>query len=233
MATREHSTMAEPASVVPENYRKGARLSLHQKRRHRAVLSLLKGVSGRVLDYGCGYGDLTHAISRTHEVVGCDVDPNRVAFAQREYAAIEYRVCGADCVPYADHSFEIIVSAVVIHFVPDPDAYLQEVKRVLRPGGHLLIVCRNQAVVRNGIRRMLGKGPEPSTLWLPSQVEMKEFLAARGFEFHDSTYFYDPPFNGWKNPGDWVIGSIEQLFSMFGIQAPAGYHAYLTRYTKR
>lgn len=219
----------EPATTAPANYRKGARVTWHQRRRHRAVLSLLNRVSGRVLDYGCGYGDLTHAIARTHQVVGCDVDPDRVSFAQQEFAAEEFVACRPDAAPFADCFFDVVVSAVVIHFVPDPRAYLDEIRRLVRPNGHLLIVCKNQSVIRNTFRRLLGKSRATSKLWVPPQTEIQSVLAERGFDLIDSTYFYDPPFEGWKNFGDWVFGLIEQLLSIMRIKGPAGYHAYLTR----
>jgi SAM-dependent methyltransferase len=161
--------------------------------------------------------------------VGCDVDPDRVAFAQREYAAQEFVACGPDAAPFADHSFDVVVSAVVIHFVPDHRAYLDEVRRLVRPNGHLLIVCKNQSVVRNAFRRLVGKNRAASKLWVPSQAEVQSVLAEAGFVVIDSTYFYDPPFEGWKNFGDWVFGSIEQLLSVMRIKGPAGYHAYLAR----
>jgi hypothetical protein len=49
----------DAASVqeVPPNFRKGAKPTLHQRRRHRAVLSMLRQVTGNVLDYGCGFGN--------------------------------------------------------------------------------------------------------------------------------------------------------------------------------
>src|SRR5262245_56199505 len=123
MAILDPSSGAELAARVPANYSEGARLTWHQRRRHRAVLSLLHRVSGNVLDYGCGYGELTHAMSRTHEVVGCDVDPERVAFAKREYAPVEFAACSTQNAPFDDRSFDVVVSTVVIHFVPDPRKY--------------------------------------------------------------------------------------------------------------
>lgn len=229
MAIVEPSSTSEPATTAPVNYLKGASLTRHQRRRHRAVLSLLRRVSGNVLDYGCGYGDLTHAIARTHQVVGCDVDPERVAFAKREFAPVEFAVCRPDAAPFADHSFDVVVSAVVIHFVPDPRAYLDEIRRLVRPKGHLLIVCKNEPVVRNTFRRLLGKNRAASKLWVPPQAEIQSNLADAGFDVIDATYFYDPPFAGWKNPRDWAFGSIEQLLSVMRIKGPAGYHAYLAR----
>src|SRR5262249_29251413 len=83
--------LADPAT--PSNFFKGARPTWHQRRRHRAVLDMLLGLEGEVLDFGCGYGDLTAAIARTHPVQGVDVDPERIAFAAREYSPLQFSVC--------------------------------------------------------------------------------------------------------------------------------------------
>src|SRR5262249_53376894 len=140
---------------VPLNFYKGARRTWHQLRRHGSVLRLLRRVQGDVLDYGCGYGDLTYAIAQTHPVRGVDVDPRRIAFAAREYAPIPFSVCRPEGLDFPDRSFDVVTSVVVIHFAPDPLAYLREIHRVLRDDGHVLIVAMNLFYVRNFMRRLL------------------------------------------------------------------------------
>jgi ubiquinone/menaquinone biosynthesis C-methylase UbiE len=218
---------------IPGHFRNGSKRNWHQRRRYRAVLSLLKGNPGRVLDYGCGYGDLTHAIATTHGVIGCDVDPTRVAFARREYPTIEFHQCGPGGTPFGDQSFDIIVSSVVIHFVPNPRAYLQEVRRLLRPNGILLILFRNEAVVRNALRKLVGRGKAPTRLWIASMSDARALVSEAGFEIIRSTYFYDPPFVSWRNVGDWFVGTIEQIGSMIHYNGLAGYHGFLTRRINR
>jgi ubiquinone/menaquinone biosynthesis C-methylase UbiE len=127
---------AAPAGLapVPANFFKGARHTWHQRRRHQAVLALLSGLQGEVLDYGCGYGDLTEAMGRTHLVQGVDIDTERVAFAAREYAPLQFRVCDARHLDFPDRSFDIVTSVAAIHFAPDPAEHLREACRVLRDG---------------------------------------------------------------------------------------------------
>src|SRR5262249_12442900 len=159
-------------------------------------------VQGEVLDYGCGYGDLTYAIAQTHPVQGVDVDPQRVAFAEREYAPLRFRRCAPDRLSFPDGSFDIVVSVAVIHFVPDPVQHLREARRVLRDGGHLLMACINLHVVRNALRRLRGRGDEPTRVWVRSQADIRALLEREGFQVEAESYFYDPPFEGWRNLGD-------------------------------
>jgi SAM-dependent methyltransferase len=190
-------------------------------------LKLLASVPGRVLDYGCGYGDVTHAISRRHEVVGVDVDPARISFAAREYAPIPFTICETDTLPFSDSSFDIVASVAVIHFAPDPARYLEEAKRVLRTNGHLAIACISPPVVRNRLRRWIGKGPVRPRLWVPTKSEFRAFLAAHGFQIKKERWFYDPPFEGWRNAGDFFFGMIQQCLSLFRISATANYYLFL------
>src|SRR5277367_6443658 len=47
---------------VPPAFCKGVRRNWHQRRRHAIIRRLLRGITGRVLDYGCGYGDVAFAV---------------------------------------------------------------------------------------------------------------------------------------------------------------------------
>lgn len=218
--------------TVPPNYRRDAPPTRHQRRRHRAVLRLMRGIGGRVLDYGCGYGDLAYAISQTNPVVGCDVDPQRVAFASREYAPIVFTKCDASGAPFPDHAFDVVLSVVVIHFVPDPSRYLTEIRRLLKPDGTLILFCQNRPVFRDALRRLFGRGPSPAPMWKPSMAEMRGLVARAGFEIVDSTFFYDPPMDGWKNPRDWCIGALEQASSLLHLRWAAAYYGYRARIAK-
>lgn len=218
-------------SSVPFNYRKGARPTWHQRRRHRAVLSMLKPLAGRVLDYGCGYGDLTWAMSRTHPACGVDLDPARVAFAQNEYAPLEFCVCKAEDASYPDKSFDIITSVVVLNFIADARAHLRSLRRMLRPGGHLILVYQNIFYVRTWIRWWLGRGPVPSELWMRPRREVLALLESEGFRVAREGHFYDPPFTGWKSPSDVLIGVIKQWLSLLQVRATACYLVALAQKT--
>ena len=214
---------------VPGNYRKGARMTLHQRRRHAAILRLLRRTSGRTLDYGCGYGDISYAISQTHPVEGVDVDVERVEFAVAEYGPIRFHVCPPTHLDYPDEAFDVVVSSVVIHFVPNPVQYLREASRVLQRGGHLVIACKNVSHVRNALRAIVGRGPAPSKLWIRDKRSIVDLLERENFKVEAESYICDPPFVSCKNFADVVIRFAEGFLSALRIRSTCGYFVLLAR----
>lgn len=218
-----------PMIEVPANYRKIGKRNWHQRRRARALLSLLSRVRGKVLDHGCGYGDITFEISKTHTVQGVDVDPARINFATREYAPIPFSVCEPDGIPFGNGSFDVVVSSTVIHFVPDVAQYLGEIRRILSDGGHLLLLCANVLIVQHAISRLLGRRPRPPVMRILPWSEVVFFLDKAGFRIEAETYFYDPPFVSWRNPAEVLVGTINQALSLLRVRATSGYFLILAR----
>ena len=97
----------------------------------------------RVLDVACGTGVLTRAsASRAGSggaVSGLDLDPAMLAVAARLSPALRWHRGSADALPFADKSFDAVVSQFGLMFVPDPVAALREMFRVLVPGGRLAV----------------------------------------------------------------------------------------------
>jgi ubiquinone/menaquinone biosynthesis C-methylase UbiE len=96
-----------------------------------------------VLDYGCGSGYGSEMIAaRARSVKAVDVASDAIAYARDRYARsnLEFQAIDANGVlPFSDGSFDSVVSCQVIEHVTEPDAYLGEVVRVLRPGGVLVL----------------------------------------------------------------------------------------------
>lgn len=119
--------------------------------RHRRWLVESAGLrpGDRVLDLGCGTGGLALAVKRLHpgvSVAGVDPDPKALVRARAKAAraglAVALEQGFGDALPYADASFEHVVSSLVLHHLP-PDAKaraLREVARVLVPGGALHVL---------------------------------------------------------------------------------------------
>jgi SAM-dependent methyltransferase len=124
------------------------------------VLEWLAAQPGeRILDLGCGDGQLTARLLTTGaDVVGVDASVAMVAAARgRGIAADE---ASAEALPYADASFDAVFSNAALHWVRDQDAMMAEVHRVLRPGGRFVAEMGghgNVAAIRVALMALLEK----------------------------------------------------------------------------
>ena len=103
----------------------------------------------RVLDFGCGPGYGSHFIAASADsVVGVDVSPESLEYARRTFPRdnLAFDVIDTSCVlPYEDDSFDVVMSFQVFEHVEFPERYLQESRRVLKPGGVLLLVTPDRS----------------------------------------------------------------------------------------
>ncbi len=135
--------MTEPAT----NYQHLAADYARHRRVHPGVVEqLLQAIrqhdAADILDVGCGSGnylavlvDLTRA-----RVVGIDPSAAMLDELAQRLPAAETRVAPAEAIPYPDASFDLLYSVDVIHHVRDRDAWFREARRVLRPGGLVVMV---------------------------------------------------------------------------------------------
>ncbi|MGN8048102.1 class I SAM-dependent methyltransferase [Curtobacterium sp. 22159] len=107
------------------------------------VLAAEAGDQGAVLDLACGTGYVAEAVARRRgsgaHVVASDVNAAMLAVA-RQRAGDRYTTVQADAssLPFADGSFDVVLSQQGLQFFPNLDAALSEIARVLRPGGRLI-----------------------------------------------------------------------------------------------
>jgi 2-polyprenyl-3-methyl-5-hydroxy-6-metoxy-1,4-benzoquinol methylase len=97
--------------------------------------------SGKVLDFGCGNGDLLRFLrGRGAAATGLELDEPRIRnVLDPDLAAHVALYPGGVPLPFADGSFDWVVSTEVIEHVPGIAGYVEEFARMLRPGGHLLV----------------------------------------------------------------------------------------------
>ncbi|WP_276254445.1 class I SAM-dependent methyltransferase [Halomontanus rarus] len=112
---------------------------------------LAADLSGRVLDLGAGTGALFPTVleaveggTRELEYHAVEPDPHMRRRAERRAAdlglAVDVRDGCAEALPYPDDAFEYVLASVVFCTIEDPDAALEEVARVLKPGGEFRFV---------------------------------------------------------------------------------------------
>jgi SAM-dependent methyltransferase len=134
---------------------------------------LLAGARGVVLEIGGGTGANLAHYRDVDRVVVAEPDP----FMRRRLARkledarvpVEISAAGAEELPFPDGSFDTVVSTLVLCTVPDQESALDEVRRVLRPGGRLLFIEHVRAGVRSPLAGSPGASLGTSLRGLPSR----------------------------------------------------------------
>ncbi|GAA4122237.1 class I SAM-dependent methyltransferase [Nocardioides fonticola] len=105
-----------------------------------AVRWLVGDRPAQVLELGAGTGKLTaRLVELGHEVHATDPDPAMLAVLETELPGVRTTVAAAERLPVADRSVDVVVCGQSFHWFDHPTA-LEEIARVLRPGGRLAVV---------------------------------------------------------------------------------------------
>ena len=116
--------------------------------RDRLLELLRKAQPRRLLEVGCGWGELAARIERELgcEVVAVDLSPRMVELARER--GVNARVADVQELPCGEEQFDAAVAAWMLYHVPDLDRGLGELARVLRPGGHLFAITNSERHLR-------------------------------------------------------------------------------------
>ena len=96
-----------------------------------------------LLDCGCGTGpmiSLLHDKDSSRHYVGLDITPKMIEVAKsKNLKGTEWIVGDCEALPFEDESFDVIICTNSFHHYPNPQKFFDNVKRVLRPGGRLIL----------------------------------------------------------------------------------------------
>ena len=128
----------------------------------------------RVLDAGCGSGYGSAELGAYSPVVGIDVAADAVRHARESYGSsgICFVQAGCEAIPFADHSFDLVVAFEVIEHIEGWREMLRETRRVLTPAGLLLVSTPNRSYYAETRK---SAGPNPYHV---HEFEYEEFAAA-------------------------------------------------------
>ncbi|HEY4830396.1 MAG TPA: class I SAM-dependent methyltransferase [Solirubrobacteraceae bacterium] len=150
-------------------------------------LAFLRGevrAGDRALDVGCGTGEFTAALADAGaDVVGVDVAEAALERARARHPALDFRLVPFDGpLPFDESSFDVVWASEVIEHVADTARWLSEVRRVLAPGGRLLLTTPSHGrllLAFSGIERF--SEPLGDHLHLYSKRSLLTLLREFGF----------------------------------------------------
>jgi SAM-dependent methyltransferase len=106
-----------------------------------------------VLDYGCGHGNYLIDESRTKIAWAVGIDINHED-TKKNLCLDEIQITNGDTIPYPDYSFDSVIALWVLEHVKDPENCLNEIYRVLKPGGEFFFATPNKYYILITIKRL-------------------------------------------------------------------------------
>jgi len=147
-----HANIRRYSMPGPASYDLAARLLFRD--RYAAIATAIAAevpAGSRLLDVGCGPGEVLTTLATLApeiETTGLDVDAAMIDRAERKAHRLvrsgssrrpTFVVADAASMPFADESFDVVVSSYAVHHWPDRHAGLAEMMRILKPGGRAII----------------------------------------------------------------------------------------------
>jgi glycogen(starch) synthase len=131
---RRHFRPDEPRGPFHELY----------ARKREAVLAGLRGGGRlRIVDVGGGYGRLAGPLAKWHDVTLCDVSPQMLEEARARWPSLRLVEADARQLPFSDGEFDAAIAIDLMTHLPDLEAGVRELARVVRPGGQLVFDTSN------------------------------------------------------------------------------------------
>ena len=148
--------------------------------------------SSRVLDLGCGTGiiarSLRERLGGAARLTGLDLNPGLLAVARRVAPELDWHEGDAMSLPFADGSFDLVFSQQMLQFVRDRPAAAREIRRVLAPGGRVMLSTWRPVGEQPYIAALTSIaerhfGPSNDTRWsFGDDASLRALVTEAGFE---------------------------------------------------
>jgi SAM-dependent methyltransferase len=163
----------------------------------RILSSLGLPASPRALDLGCGGGTYVRLLAGLgHRTVGLDYSVPSLERARAADPGPKGRYLAGEAygLPFRDESFDLVVSIGVLQALAEPERVLDEIVRVLRPGGAVVIEALNRrALIARGRRLVEAMRRLPPRVLAWDPVEVAEWLRRHGLDLLERDGIYLPP----------------------------------------
>ena len=145
----------------------------------------------RVLDVGCGTGQLLGEVAARWPgtvLVGVDPSPRMLEQAKRRVPAAHLVLGAAESLPVESGSVDWLVTTSAFHYVRDPFVARREFRRVLRPGGTLVLTDWSADFLTTRLQARWSKATDGRFQRIYTALELHAILIAGGFDVVVETY---------------------------------------------
>lgn len=134
----------------------------HQRRIHSTIFEFLDiQEDDFVLEIGCGQGDLTEKLSNEYKrVIAFDISSVGVKKARERVdmnCNCDFLICDAIKLPFSSHLFDVVIFSEVLEHVIDQKMCIQEIYRIIKPGGCLMLTTPNSSEIHRNIIKLVHK----------------------------------------------------------------------------
>lgn len=158
--------------------------------------------SGKLLELGCGSGDLSLLLAdRGYEVCGIDISPTAVSWArekgERRYPKVNFRLGDVLNLPYEHGYFDVVIDALCLHCIIGEDRliFFENVRAVLKQHGLFVVMTkcgdpRDEAYPFDSVTRCKIEDGRPTRYWgLPGSLRRE--IEGAGFKIVNWRVFYE------------------------------------------
>ena len=142
----------EVQNHVADYYNEKRYVGLSRKYHFKVISEMMEGLNGAILDVGCGTG-IIHDLYPDMDIWGIDVSPGML----RHHKGKHFK-CPAEDIMFGDNVFDAVVCRSLLHHLPHPELALDEILRVLKPGGKFVCWETNKSWLATIIRRFTQHG---------------------------------------------------------------------------
>jgi len=205
------------------------------------VISMLAGESGRILDLGCAAGgEIPEFRADDFSVVGVDISSHMLKFASQRFASdpgVHFCRSDIDQLPFLSQSMDHVVCLGVFEYLPNYNPAVQEIRRVLRPGGLAIFAIPSRisqcelgerfasatvAPLWRAAKRLMRRASTPAQIKPPFHRNLcvpwrfRTLLRHHGFETMEDRYsnFFIFPLNRFPPLDVRVAAALEPLCSI-------------------
>jgi ubiquinone/menaquinone biosynthesis C-methylase UbiE len=144
-------------NVPPNYYEESIKKNIFQRfwhfQRFKNISKISTPVKGAILDVGCADGTFSEIIfkkTKAEKIIGIDVLKKSVEYAAKRFKNKEkmsFMVADAENLPFKDNQFGAVFCLEALEHILDPKKAILEMKRVLRPGGYLIILVPTDSLL--------------------------------------------------------------------------------------